>query len=84
MDFFRPVFAPGPVVWVGVVQEGDQIMAAVGKDLVIGTAGFGTSIPDALRDLARALEKEGVTAGPLAASPRPTLRLIKPGATQEG
>jgi hypothetical protein len=33
MDLERPVFGPGPVRWVGVVQEGNQIMATVGRDL---------------------------------------------------
>jgi hypothetical protein len=49
MDFERPVFGPGPVVWVGVVLEGNQVMATIGKDLVVGCAGFGLTIPDALQ-----------------------------------
>jgi hypothetical protein len=54
MDFEPPVFGPGAVVWVGVVRAGNQVMATIGRDLVVGIAGFGTTIPDALRDLAAA------------------------------
>jgi hypothetical protein len=75
MDFDRPVFAPGPVLWVGVVQEGNQIMAMIGKDLVVGLAGFGDTIHDALRDLAAALDKEGIVLGPLG---KQSLHLVTP------
>jgi hypothetical protein len=36
------------VLWIGVVLEGDQVMATIGKDLVVGLAGFGPTIPYAL------------------------------------
>jgi hypothetical protein len=77
MNFDPPVFGPGTVVWVGVVLEGNQVMAAVGKDLVVGCAGFGATIPDALRDLAAVLEQEGVRLGPLAGEETSRLHLIK-------
>jgi hypothetical protein len=76
MNFERPVFGPGPVVWVGVVLEGDQVAATIGKNIAVGSAGFGPSIPDALRDLAAALDREGVRLGPLA--PTGSLHLVKP------
>ena len=56
----KPVFAPGtPVEWVGVVVEGNQIMTVMGPDLVQGISSFGDTIPEALRDLAAAIDKEG-------------------------
>jgi hypothetical protein len=56
----KPVFAPGtPAEWVGVVVEGNQIMAVMGPDLVKGFSGFGDTIPQALRDLATHIEREG-------------------------
>jgi hypothetical protein len=55
----KPVFAPGtPVEWIGVVCEGNKIMAMVGPDLQQGLGGFGDTIPEALRDLAERMEKE--------------------------
>jgi hypothetical protein len=75
MNFERPVFGPGPVLWIGVVQEGNKIMATVGRDLVVGAAGCGNTIPDALRDLAAALDRQGVLIGPLG---KQQLHLITP------
>ena len=55
-----PAFAPGtPVEWVGVVREGNQIMAMVGPDLQAGIGGFGDTVPAALRDLADQMEQAG-------------------------
>jgi hypothetical protein len=47
-----------------VALEGDQV-ATIGKDLVVEIARFGPTIPDALRDLAAAFDREGVRMGPL-------------------
>jgi hypothetical protein len=59
MDGKTPVFAPGtPVEWIGVVCEGNKIMAMVGPDLQQGPGGFGDTIPEALRGLADQMEKE--------------------------
>jgi hypothetical protein len=68
MDFDPPVFGPGPVVWVGVVLEGNQVAATIGKNIAVGCAGFGPTIPDALRDLAAVLERKCfATAAPMVA-----------------
>src|SRR3954470_673023 len=84
VGFERPVFGPGPVLWVGVVLEGDQVAAAIGRNLVVGCAGFGPTIPDALRDLAAALEREGIRMGPLAPGNTGSLHLVKsPAPAQE-
>lgn len=37
---------------VQLVQDGNQICALIGKNLVEGVAGFGATVPEALRDLA--------------------------------
>lgn len=36
----------------------NQIVALHGEDIHSGTAGFGTTVPNALRDLARQLDEE--------------------------
>lgn len=38
--------------------DGDQVLALIGNDVQSGIAGFGDSLPDALRDLATELEHE--------------------------
>ena len=40
---------------VRLFVEGNQVGALIGKDLVQGVAGFGSSVPEALRDLAERL-----------------------------
>ena len=41
---------------IHVTIDGNQYCAMLGTDLVIGLGGFGDTIPDALRDLAKAME----------------------------
>jgi hypothetical protein len=41
-----------------VFKDGNQIVALHGEDIHSGTAGFGTTVPNALRDLARQLDEE--------------------------
>jgi hypothetical protein len=52
MDSKITVFSPGTSVeWIGVVCEGNKIMAMVGPDLQQGLGGFGDTILEALKDL---------------------------------
>ena len=76
-----PVFPTGtPVEWVGIIWEGNKMLAIVGPDLEEGLGGFGDTIPEALRDLANQMEKEGWKSTVLPADPGPggKLQLVKP------
>ena len=43
---------------VQLVRDGNAIIALIGRDLQVGIAGYGDSVPEALRDLATAIERE--------------------------
>jgi hypothetical protein len=43
-----------------VYRDGDQIVALHGEDLHSGTVGFGASTTEALRELAKQMEEDGV------------------------
>jgi Zn ribbon nucleic-acid-binding protein len=45
---------------VQLFMEGNQVGAMIGPDLVQGMGGFGSSVPEALRDSAAQLETNGV------------------------
>jgi hypothetical protein len=45
---------------VSIFREGNQVCALYGASLMEGTAGFGDNTADALRDLAKQLEEEGI------------------------
>jgi hypothetical protein len=38
--------------------DGNQVLALIGSDIQEGLAGFGDTLPDALRELANEIEKE--------------------------
>ena len=66
--------------WVGVVVDGNQIMAVMGSDLVQGIAGFGDTIPEALRDLADTIVRKywrSPTVDLAADPPRKPLQVVK-------
>src|SRR5947208_1466712 len=43
---------------IQLMWDGDQICALVGIDLVKGVGGFGSTVPEALRDLASQIERQ--------------------------
>jgi len=43
---------------VELVRDGNAISALIGRDLQVGVSGCGNSVPEALRDLATAIERE--------------------------
>jgi hypothetical protein len=43
---------------VQISKDGDQMCALIGENIHEGTAGFGDTVPDALRDLANQLQTE--------------------------
>ncbi len=43
---------------VEVVRDGNAIIALIGENLQDGVSGIGNTIPEALRDLAAAIERE--------------------------
>lgn len=43
---------------VRIFRDGDQVCALIGADLMEGTAGFGPTISEALRDLADNFENQ--------------------------
>jgi hypothetical protein len=45
---------------IEVVLDGNAIIALIGRDLQTGIAGAGDTVPEALRDLASALEREKI------------------------
>jgi hypothetical protein len=45
-------------VTVTLVRDGNAIIAMIGRDLQAGIAGAGDTAPEALRDLAAAMERE--------------------------
>ena len=49
---------PSGIEYVSVQRDGAKIVAMVGPNLQDGIGGFGDSIPEALRDLADAIERE--------------------------
>ena len=42
---------------IAVYRDGNQMAAQIGPDLVVGIAGFGDTVPDALRDFAYSFDK---------------------------
>jgi hypothetical protein len=46
---------------IELIRDGNQICALIGRDLQAGAGGFGGTVPEALRDLARNLEQWQVT-----------------------
>jgi hypothetical protein len=42
---------------IEITIDGNQYCAILGTDLQVGLGGFGDTIPDALRDLANAMER---------------------------
>jgi hypothetical protein len=53
----RPTSRTAPVA-ISCRGDGSQILALIGSNIEEGIAGFGDSLPDALRDLAKHLEME--------------------------
>ncbi len=45
--------------FIEIFQDGNMVCTLIGEDLMAGVAGFGPTTPEALRDLAANLEKEG-------------------------
>jgi ribosomal protein L37AE/L43A len=45
---------------VRLIKDGNEICALIGDNLVEGAAGFGSTVPEALRDLADQLVRFGV------------------------
>ena len=43
---------------VELVRDGNAIIALIGRDLQVGVSGCGNSVPEALRDLATAIDRE--------------------------
>ena len=47
-----------PQETVSIIRDGDAVIAMLGPDLQAGIGGFGDTIPEALRDLSAAMERE--------------------------
>lgn len=45
---------------VSIFRDGNQVCALFGVNLMEGTAGFGNNTAEALRDLAKQMEEEGI------------------------
>jgi hypothetical protein len=45
---------------VQLIQDGNQVCALVGKNLVEGVSGYGATVPEALRDLADQMIRLGI------------------------
>jgi len=43
---------------VEIVRDGNVIIATIGRNLQVGVSGVGDTVPEALRDLAAAIERE--------------------------
>ena len=61
---------------VQLLRDGDSIGAMIGRDLQTGIAGFGNTAPEALRDLADAIEREHYPL-PELEPPAPKLKRVK-------
>ncbi len=59
IHFPQPAQKIHPKECAVIMRDGNQFVVIVGMDLVEGVAGFGDTIPDALRDLATNMEREG-------------------------
>lgn len=53
----RPIMKSVPCA-VNCRGDGNQVLALIGPNIQEGTAGFGDTLPDALRELATEIEKE--------------------------
>jgi hypothetical protein len=58
IEFPNPPHSQG-VENIMVAPDGNKIVAMIGRNLQEGLGGFGDTIPEALRDLADMMEKEG-------------------------
>jgi len=59
---------------VYLVRDRNAIIALIGRDLQVGIAGSGDSVPEALRDLATAIEREKRTFPELESRPGKPVR----------
>jgi hypothetical protein len=67
---------------IKLMWDGNAICALIGEDLVVGCAGFGGTVAQALRDLANSIDEDKLTVnvpGYRGPSPDPTKgpRLVK-------